>query len=330
MNSIFVITAVSVFGVIGVIFLVAPTLRPRIAFGRTVAEDFATSPDGRHILRSYRFAQLALLALLVAAFLAVQLFAGSAPWSMPAFSILYVAVASTIWTWAFRRTRPHAVRVPLIRTAELVVDRRIEFVHLAALLPLPLTALILALAWSRIPASFPMHWNAAASPNNWAYRSIPAVFSPLWIAAVIIVGLWAALRYATPGTARMRWILPSVAWYVAIMAVVTALLPLRTHPEALPRALLFAAPVMILLVCGIAVAVHLHHPRTASEGDGTPDERWIGGIFYANPQDPALFVEKRMGIGWTLNFGRPGSWFIVVGIWLFVMAVLVLAWFARH
>jgi uncharacterized membrane protein len=209
----------------------------------------------------------------------------------------------------------------LTRTAELVVDRRIEFVHLATLLPLAITALVLALAWSRIPAAFPLHWNAAGLPNRWVHRALFAVFSPLWIAAGIIAALWAVLRYATPGTARVRWILPVVAWYIAITAAVTALLPLRTQPGVLSMALLYAAPIMILLICGIAVTMQLRHPRT-TEGDGTPDDRWIGGIFYSNPRDPALFVEKRLGIGWALNFSHPGSWLILGGIVLLALAGL--------
>jgi uncharacterized membrane protein len=37
-------------------------------------------------------------------------------------------------------------------------------------------------------------------------------------------------------------------------------------------------------------------------------------MFYVNRDDPALLVEKRFGIGYTLNFGHPGSWLLLVGI----------------
>jgi len=49
-------------------------------------------------------------------------------------------------------------------------------------------------------------------------------------------------------------------------------------------------------------------------GDRTPDARWIGGLVYFNPTDPALLVEKRMGIGWTLNFGNPWSWVPLIAV----------------
>jgi uncharacterized membrane protein len=49
----------------------------------------------------------------------------------------------------------------------------------------------------------------------------------------------------------------------------------------------------------------------APVGDRTRDARWKWGLFYADRADPALFVEKRFGIGWTLNFGNRWSWAIL-------------------
>ena len=50
--------------------------------------------------------------------------------------------------------------------------------------------------------------------------------------------------------------------------------------------------------------------------------RWSGLVYYA-PEDPAVFVPKRMGIGQTLNFARPAAW-AVLGAPVLVAVVLVL------
>ena len=47
-------------------------------------------------------------------------------------------------------------------------------------------------------------------------------------------------------------------------------------------------------------------------------------LFYFNRNDPALFVEKRFGIGWTVNMANPRSWFFLGAILLFVVASLAL------
>ena len=53
------------------------------------------------------------------------------------------------------------------------------------------------------------------------------------------------------------------------------------------------------------------------------DQYWKLGQFYFNRQDPALFVEKRFGIGWTVNFARPIVWLIFAAI---VLVPLLISW----
>jgi len=62
--------------------------------------------------------------------------------------------------------------------------------------------------------------------------------------------------------------------------------------------------------------------------DRQDDRYWIGGLFYANPKDPAVFVPKRYGLGFgrTLNFGNPWSWLVFVAI----AAVALLGALAKH
>lgn len=53
-------------------------------------------------------------------------------------------------------------------------------------------------------------------------------------------------------------------------------------------------------------------------------DRWIGGIFYFNPDDPRIFVPKKIKwLGWTLNFAHPVS-IVIVGIILIIIASNIL------
>ncbi|MFD0589991.1 DUF1648 domain-containing protein [Paenibacillus sp. GCM10027627] len=59
---------------------------------------------------------------------------------------------------------------------------------------------------------------------------------------------------------------------------------------------------------------------TSGEGTGQSkpmadqDQYWKLGQIYFNPHDPSLFVEKRFGIGWTMNFAKPIVWVIMVAL----------------
>jgi uncharacterized membrane protein len=43
----------------------------------------------------------------------------------------------------------------------------------------------------------------------------------------------------------------------------------------------------------------------------TLDKYWKWVTFYVNAGDPALFVKKRYGVGYTLNFGNRWSWLLL-------------------
>ena len=42
-----------------------------------------------------------------------------------------------------------------------------------------------------------------------------------------------------------------------------------------------------------------------------------------NKEDPAMFVEKRFGIGMTVNFGNPWAVAVFVGLMLVIIGVSV-------
>jgi uncharacterized membrane protein len=58
-----------------------------------------------------------------------------------------------------------------------------------------------------------------------------------------------------------------------------------------------------------------------ARGDRTPDDAWrVGGLFYYNPSDPAVWVEKRVGLGYTLNMGNSRAWLLVAMLLLPMLA----------
>ena len=80
-----------------------------------------------------------------------------------------------------------------------------------------------------------------------------------------------------------------------------------------PSVWIILAPVLLIA----AVSVLL--PLLVKTGGRPPDDKWKG-VFYSNPDDPAVLVAKRYGIGYTLNFGNPWSWVVLAAILLLVAA----------
>ena len=49
---------------------------------------------------------------------------------------------------------------------------------------------------------------------------------------------------------------------------------------------------------------------------------WKWGVFYHNPEDPKIWVEKLYGWGYTLNMARPMSWVILAAMLLTVLVLI--------
>jgi uncharacterized membrane protein len=59
-------------------------------------------------------------------------------------------------------------------------------------------------------------------------------------------------------------------------------------------------------------------------GDRTPDACWKWGLCYVNPADPSILIEKRFGVGYTLNFGNRWTWVVLALLLVPVAAGLIL------
>ncbi len=58
--------------------------------------------------------------------------------------------------------------------------------------------------------------------------------------------------------------------------------------------------------------------------DRDDDQYWKLGQFYFNKDDPAIFIEKRFGVGWTNNWAHPLSWMAVIAILLVTIIPIIL------
>ena len=65
-------------------------------------------------------------------------------------------------------------------------------------------------------------------------------------------------------------------------------------------------------------------------GFSDDDACWLGGLIYYNPKDTKTMVEKRVGVGTTMNMATPGGKAMGVFLLLVLLGVLVLcAWLVR-
>lgn len=329
--------------------------RPDIVFSVTVDPAFREGEAGRGIVRRYRawvWTHSAVAALLLAG--GVR---SGRPWLAPAGLCYQIAGVLAAFSAARRRTLPHAAAPSPGREAALTARNDAlpggwpaqigPFIVLAA------AAAILAARWQAISARFPVHWNTELQPNGWAARSATGVFGPLLVAAVICAMLalialgivrWsrridiesalaareAAFRRATSQVLlAAEFLLAGTIAAVALLPLARGRAPLAAIVAATPAlALGFVAVAVMLLARTRTAATATGEARPAGTaapvGDRTPDACWKAGVFYFNRDDAAVFVEKRFGLGYTLNFANLWSWVIMAAVLGLPLATILL------
>lgn len=84
-------------------------------------------------------------------------------------------------------------------------------------------------------------------------------------------------------------------------------------PPLLVPVMIAVGVTVVILVVIIGVAyLRRSEAGPPGGGDGTPDACWKFGMIYVNRADPAFWVKKRSGLGYTLNFGHPVSILILL------------------
>jgi uncharacterized membrane protein len=337
----------------GIVCLTMPRFsRPDIFFGVTVQPAFRQSPEGSSIARRYR------MHMLLSVTLAVLLTVASATMSRPVLStvsILVVVAASVIaLASANRQARAHAVPASLVREASLVIRKdRLPGGWMIVAIPfliLVASGVYLHARWDEIPNRFPIHFDMNGQPNGWANKSAISVYGMLGMGAgiclmmaIMAFSIMRTRRVALRGSAaryeqRFRstsmWAMLAAEYFMAILFAAIPVVSIF-HSDVSPIVVLnlvFTAGLLLTLVpllfyygqggTGMAGDAALTDPPV---GDRTPDQCWTWGMFYYNPDDPAIMVEKRFGIGYTMNFGNVWSWVILGALLLLPIAGVFIA-----
>ncbi|MCO7175036.1 DUF5808 domain-containing protein [Sporolactobacillus kofuensis] len=244
-------------------------------------------------------------------------------------------IDSFIFVLANRRTR--ILKHSMVPSAQLTTDKIIVEVGKSDresvlslrwfLILIPLFSATLAVVWFGYPymaESIPTHFGIAG-PDRWVPKSWHSVLSPVFIEMLLGI-LILFIRRAPASVKGNPNAAPGYARYRKMMGIFLIVFCLLSELLFLLIVIGFITPVRTLLYIivtlvdlGFLTAMILLYNRFVRSKRATgpildDDDKWIWGLFYFNRSDPSIFVEKRVGIGYTVNMARPIAWIVLVGI----------------
>ncbi len=333
--------------------------RPDLYFAVTVTPDFRDSAEGRFVLRRYRRGLIGVSAVALSLLGALALTAALplAPLAL----LLQLGAYFGVFYRARRFVLPHTVAPTTVREAQVGRRARVPGGWMIASGPFALLvacAGYLSAHWHQLPARLILRWSADGQADRWVARNLGTVFSPILIATAILLAmtliLYAMAHWLRPiyagglqGEHESRFrrtasvLLIALEYWIAIVFSWLAIRPLLPAVLQRPPPAIALIP-GLLVVLATAVLMWLgqggsrmpsagdpHPPATKPIGDRTEDRFWRLGVFYFNRDDPAVMVEKRFGIGYTVNFAHPVAWVIIL-LPLLALVVATATIAARH
>jgi uncharacterized membrane protein len=338
-------------------------LRPDNLFSVTIAPESRQHPEVRALIARWRICN-AVIGLVAAGACAVTglLPPSASLFILPVLLLVYFLTGPAIYV-AFHRqalafglpAQGATTRVASLhpRPSGRLIPSWWELVPLSVI---AFTVILLALRYPTAPAVVPTHFDLTGHANGFATKSIWTFFSIVGVQ----FGVWVILTIFGVGLSRSR-VAPSAGaagasyrrtWArlvfmiktgtVIFLSIAELLTTSTQEPGALagPLAVLPIALLVTILALTLTLALRYgqsgwrQRRSTGSQmivhGDATPDSAWKGGLFYYNPDDPALFVEKRSGLGWTVNLGHPQARLILIGLLLVPLVLSLLPVLFQH
>ncbi len=207
-----------------------------------------------------------------------------------------------------------------------------------AVLLCAVTAVLGVVRYPDLPPTLVTHWDLSGTPDRTTATSVGSAFALVFVQVamtVLLVGLmWASIRFrpdldaAAPKVSahQYRGFLLATAKAVLVLAALVDVSMLVISWQMWGGGGQLPAGVVILpILVGTAVVIGSairtgqsgsRLPADGAAGAGTAEEDtgvvqrdddryWPVASFYVNRDDPAMFVPKRLGVGWTVNFGNP-------------------------
>lgn len=324
-------------------FLMLPVVRREKAFFGVRVSPEVYAGTGRQIVYRYWLTIVAIFAGLGAIGFFTALTRSNFIYAIAAY-LASIPAGVTAYALFAREVRPFRVISAAARFATPLHTRRLsEYTNRLAEVVIAVLTIapffILIHYYSDLPARIPAHWNFRGEPDRWVRKGISTVFF-LPVLLAYLQGWLLLMKYdlvhakltlpADNAEVFLRYkershvaVMKLMDWMRRLSAVLlfgVSLFVVLTTIEPFPRYMPVASAgvfggVALMVTIGFYLTYRLvsisremesvtgqFNVRRAAE-----EERWAGGgLFYYNPDDPALMVEKVDGFGFTYNFAGPG------------------------
>lgn len=251
-----------------------------------------------------------------------------------------------------KREEQWGLNIKQVRTVDVTARSRDEMLPWPFyVVPFGVTVFLIIftiLHYDQIPDHIAVHWGPSGEADSWRSKTYFTAISMPLVMLMMQCMMWgivdsikrSAIKMAVnrkeesledqlKSRKYMSWNIMFLSYALTILFTVLQLSNIYPSMTSGNRLL----PIFILFLCLVlgSVLIYAWKKRklrvtyednvVAEVMDVDEDRYWKGGLIYVNRQDPSVFVEKRFGIGWTMNFANPRG-YIVIGLPLLILLLI--------
>lgn len=252
------------------------------------------------------------------------------------------------------KARWYEERKEMITIDTKFYQEKLVYSHKWFIIPLLITLVTIGLTllyYDHFPERIPMQYDLQGNVTRWADKSLGTVLT-MPLLQLFMTGLFLFINIviakskqqldpARPEESRRQNIIFRRRWSMFTIISGTIMVALFSLAQ-LSFVVSFNSTFLFTLTMGITFIIILGALfLTLTTGQGgsrlktvegkngkiinrDDDKYWKLGIFYFNPDDPAIFVEKRFGSGWTNNFAQPLTWVLLIGLFAIILFITLL------
>jgi uncharacterized membrane protein len=344
--------------------LIIPLITRRgLLFGVYVGEQQSGGDDARRITRGWYVWMMGVLVLSLLAGTALATLRPGSPGLAVLTIFVFLAGTLVCYLRAYFQARALAGAVPVASAAApLIADTPASLALPVAAVIVGLVGGVIAVGYGWIhypdlPQRVPTHFGPSGTPDAWAPKSFASVMLLpigtlfmgvlLGVVACLTARAKRAIRQQDGGAsvqAQVRFrqamsrFLSGTAILVTLMMGLMSIAAVRTGlglATGMPPVLMGLVVVLLVYALGGSIYIAVRYGQggarlerrsgSAALTNGLADnERWILGAFYVNREDPSIFVEKRFGLGYTINLGNPKAIAFLVVLFAVVAAIIIM------
>lgn len=199
--------------------------------------------------------------------------------------------------------------------------------------------------YSSIPDVIPTHWGFTGEADAFSDKSFTSVLTQVGMMIGLGIIIYISAISSLKSRAKLSvdkfdeskktnlyylskfgisFVIVSIGTHIMFIDILLATL---TGGNVNPN-ILWPSTIIIIIAALYQTYIYYKSPnksKSAVYSVDDDDSMWILGCIYNNPNDPSLFVQKRFGVGWSINIGTTlGKLFFALPFIIIFVALLFL------